>query len=277
MTGILKQVEETLAHIKARSPLVHHITNYVTVNDCANITLAIGASPVMADDIGEVREITAISQALVLNMGTLNERTVASMLVAAKKANELNIPVVFDPVGAGASALRNETLAKILGQAKISIIRGNISEIGYIAGSRAAVKGVDASEKDMKAGAHNAAGIAKALAEKTGSIIAITGATDIISDGSRTVRIENGHKMLGSITGTGCMCTSLIGSACGASEDSFAAAVSGIVFMGIAGEMAFEKAGQLGNGSFRAALIDEISRLDAATLSKRAKITEDSD
>lgn len=274
MNNIVSNTLGLIDKIRETKPLVHHITNYVTVNDCANITLAIGASPIMADDIKEASEITAISQALVLNIGTLNERTIASMLTAGKKANELDIPVVLDPVGAGASELRNKTVSKLFEQIKFSVIRGNMSEIRFIAGLSATTKGVDASETDLESGAQNGIDTAKTLAVKLGCVIAVTGAIDIISNGKQTVCIENGHKMLGAITGTGCMCTSLIGSACGAASDYFAAAASGILYMGIAGEIAFENAGQNGNGSFHIAVIDEISKLNAETVHRRAKIYE---
>jgi len=270
----IERIETLLTQIEDKAPLVHHITNYVTVNDCANVTLAIGASPIMADDIGEVQEITSISQALVLNIGTLNERTVGSMLAAGKKANEMNIPVVLDPVGAGASELRNKTVSKLLEQMNFNVIRGNMSEIRFIAGLGATTKGVDASETDLKGGAQNGIDTARTLADKLGCIIAITGATDIISDGKQTVCIENGNKMLGAVTGTGCMCSSLIGSSCGVSSDYFIAAAAGILYMGIAGEIAFENAGQKGNGSFHVAVIDEISKLNPETVHMRAIIHE---
>jgi len=273
-SNIISNASVLIDTIREAKPLVHHITNYVTVNDCANITLAIGASPIMADDIEEAGEITAISQALVLNIGTLNKGTIGSMLAAGKKANEMNIPVVLDPVGAGASGLRNKTVGNLLEQIKFSVIRGNMSEIRFIAGLRATTKGVDASEMDLEGGARSGIDIAKTLADRLGCVIAVTGATDIISNGKHTVCIENGHKMLGAVTGTGCMCSSLIGSSCGALSDYFIAAASGILYMGIAGEIAFENAGQKGNSSFHIAVIDEISKLSAETIHRRARIYE---
>ncbi len=260
--------------IRRAKPLVHHLTNYVTVNDCANITLAIGASPIMADDIEEVGEIVAMSSALVLNIGTLNKRTCESMLAAGKTANELNIPVVFDPVGAGASKLRNETVRMMLEQLTFSVIRGNMSEIRFIAGLHATTKGVDASEADLENSLQSGIEIASVLADKYNCAVAITGATDIVSAGNTTYCIENGHKMLSSITGTGCMCTSLIGSFCGVAVNKQMAAVAGLLCMGIAGEAAFEYAGQNGNGSYRIAVIDEISKINAQTIQERAKVYE---
>jgi len=263
-----------LNKVRESKPLVHHITNYVTVNDCANITLAIGASPVMADAVGEAAEIAAVARAVVLNIGTLNERSIPSMITAGKTANAKDIPVVFDPVGAGVSKLRNDTAASITGELKLSVIRGNISEIKFVAGLSSRTKGVDASESDI-AGADSAGKIAQTLARRLGCVVVISGAVDAVSDGKKTVFVENGHPMLGSLTGTGCMCSSLIGSFCGAApEEPFAAAVAAMMCMGIAGEMAYENAGQRGNGSFRAALHDAISRMDVATLEKLARYHE---
>ena len=263
-----------LNKVRENKPLVHHITNYVTVNDCANITLGIGASPVMADAIGEAADITAIASSLVLNMGTLNERTIPSMIAAGKAANVKGIPVVFDPVGAGASKLRNDTALQIISEVKLSVLRGNISEIKFIAGLNSETKGVDASESDM-ADTENAGQLAKQLAQKLACVVVISGAVDTISDGSKTVFIENGHAMLGNLTGTGCMCSSLIGCFCGAAaEQVFAAAIAAMICMGIAGEQAFEKTGRLGNGSFRTALLDAVSLMNADSLEKLAKIRE---
>jgi len=274
-------IAELLQNLKQTKPLVHHITNYVTVNDCANVTLAIGASPVMADDIDEVCDIVSIAQSEVINMGTLNARTITSMLAAGKKANELSKPIIFDPVGAGASALRNQTAHRLISEVKFAVIRGNLSEILFLAGLSATTKGVDVSDTDLQhSGTDTALQTAKSLALKLGCVIAITGATDIISDGTRTVCIENGHKMLGSITGTGCMCTSLIGSAIGTDTingvptDYLLKASAGVLFMGLAGELAYEKVGQLGSGSLHISLIDQIYNLNADIIQKRAKIYE---
>ena len=265
---------DLLNKVWENKPLVHHITNYVTVTDCANITLAVGASPVMADAIDEAADIAAISQAVVLNMGTLNERTIPSMIAAGKSANAKNIPVIFDPVGAGASKLRNDTAVNLTSQLKLSVIRGNISEIRFVAGLASETKGVDASSRDL-ADAKSAIEVAKELARKLGCIVVISGEIDTVSDGYKTLYIENGHPMLGKLTGTGCMCSSLIGSFCGAApEEPFAAAVAAMICMGVAGELAFESAGRYGNGSYHAALHDAVSRMNSETLSKMARFYE---
>lgn len=273
-SSIMLKAADLLNEVRRSKPLIHHITNYVTVNDCANVTLAIGASPIMADAIEEAAEIISISSALVLNIGTLNHQTIESMLAAGKQANESGIPVVFDPVGAGASVFRNQTAEKIFTQVGCSVIRGNISEIRYLAGAAASTKGVDASETDISGNIAIGIETAKSLAQKSGCMVAITGATDILSDGVRTICIDNGHEKLGLITGTGCMCTSLIGSFCGAGSDYLLATVAGILSMGVAGELAFEKAGQNGLGSYHAALVDEIGNLSAETICGRAKLYE---
>ncbi len=264
-----------LKKVRKNKPLIHHITNYVTVNDCANITLGIGASPVMADAIGEVADITAISSALVLNMGTLNERTVESMIAAGKSANLKGVPIVFDPVGAGASKFRNETASYLINEIKLSVIRGNISEIKALAGLNSETKGVDAAENDIT-DSDNVGKITRSLAQKLGTVVVISGAVDTVSDGSKIIYIENGHPMLANLTGSGCMCTSLIGSFCGAAkEDKYiAASATAMLCMSIAGEVAYKNAGHLGNGSFHVALHDAISRMDEKTIERSAKIRE---
>lgn len=261
-----------LEAVRTKRPLVHHITNYVTVNDCANITLAIGASPVMADDVEEAADIAAIASSVVLNMGTLNRQTVESMIAAGKRANQCGIPVIFDPVGAGASRLRNDTAARILREVNIAVLRGNVSEIRCVAGLEANTKGVDASEKDKEG---DIGQIAQDLAKKLGCVVAVTGAIDTVSDGVHTVYVDNGHPALSGITGSGCMCSSLIGAFAGAVPEAiFVAAVTALACMGVAGEVAYVKAGQAGSGSFHMALIDAVSKIDADMLSERVKCHE---
>lgn len=272
MNKITSKVAELLSEVRNIKPLIHNITNYVTVNDCANALLAIGASPIMADDIGEAADITAISSALVINIGTINHRTVEAMLCSAQKANELGIPIVFDPVGAGASALRNSITETILSKVKISVLRGNMSEMSFLAGLGSTTKGVDASEKDINS--KEGVAIATTLSNRLGCVVAITGAIDIICDRERVVTISNGHKMLSNVTGTGCMTTALIGSFCGVTKDSFKAAIGGVASMSIAGEIAFEKAGNKGTGSFHISIIDAISKLNENVILERAKIDE---
>ena len=268
---MIEQFAALVPQVRAARPLVHHITNYVTVNDCANITLAIGGSPIMADDAREAPEVVAAASALVLNMGTLSGRTIPSMVAAGRAANLHGVPVVIDPVGAGASALRNETAALLLREVRVAVLRGNLSEIRYLAGRGARTRGVDAGEGD----AQGAEEIARDVAARLGCVVAVTGAVDVVSDGRRVLQIENGHPMLSAVTGTGCMCTSLVGAFVGAApEGPLQAAAAALLAMGIAGEIAHGCAGQLGNGSFRVALHDAMSRMDAQTMRERGRCHE---
>lgn len=259
-----------LTEIKEKKPLVHHITNYVTVNDCANIVLAIGASPVMADAPEEAEDMASIASALVINIGTLNSSTVKSMLIAGKKANELGIPVVLDPVGVGATPYRRQTALSLIEKIKFAVIRGNTAEIKILCGMEAASKGVDSEETPSG----DAKVIAKSLAIKLNTVAAVTGATDYVSDGKRVVILNNGHKMLTNVTGTGCMTTSLIGAYLGVTNDYIDAAAAGIMTMGIAGEKAYEKLppDDKGSGTFRAKLIDSVYELTCNDFAERGKV-----
>lgn len=178
---LMEDVAKALENVRAQCPLIHNITNYVTVNDVANIVLAVGASPIMADDIAEAGDIASIAGALVLNIGTLNARTVESMVEAGKRANQAGVPVVLDPVGAGASALRNETTARLIKEVKLTVLRGNLSEISFIAGEQSNTKGVDAGEADAD---NDAVAIAKKVAKQLGCVVGITGQVDVVSDGT---------------------------------------------------------------------------------------------
>lgn len=260
------------AVVRKSVPLVHCITNYVTVNDVANALLACGGSPIMADDIDEVAQITGISNALVINIGTLNKRTVSSMLEAGRAANRKNIPVVLDPVGAGASSLRNDATASLLSEVKFAVIRGNLSEMSFIAGLSSSTRGVDSSDADS---GNDGEEVAKAVANKYGCVAAITGAVDFVSDGKRVAKIYNGVPAMGKITGTGCMLSGVVGAYVGAVGDKFGAAVAAIASMGVAGEIAFEKYGKVGTGSLRVGIIDALSLTDDNILAERAKIEYD--
>lgn len=268
---MIDRIGAALANVRLKKPLVHHITNYVTVNDCANIALAVGGSPIMADAVEEASDIVAISSSLVINMGTLNKRTVESMITAGRKANELGIPVVFDPVGAGASTFRNETALKVLDKIKCSIIRGNLSEIRFLLENHSKTKGVDVAAEDINSDAMT---IAVKCAKKLDCVIACTGKVDVVSDGENTILINNGHEMLSDVTGTGCMCTTLVGAFCGANDDMLTSAVAGVLSMGIAGEIAYEKAKEIGLGTFRTSIIDAISKIDKDCMKGRVNLEE---
>lgn len=269
--------EEIMKNVREKTPLVHNITNYVTVNDCANILLACGGSPIMADDVGEVEDITSICNALVINIGTLNERTVASMLKAGRKANELNHPVILDPVGAGASGLRTKTTFELLEKVRFSVIRGNISEIKTVYAGSGNTQGVDAAATDRVTEENLDAAIAfaKELSRGTKAVIAITGAIDIVADDRKAYVIRNGHPVMSRITGTGCMLTCVTGAFCAANpEKPLDAAAAAVCAMGLCGELAYEKtvSNNGGTSSFRTYLIDFMSNLDAKTLKAGAKI-----
>jgi hydroxyethylthiazole kinase len=272
------KIAALLQLVKAEQPLVHHITNYVTANDCANMVLAIGASPIMADDIEEVSDIVSLSAALVLNIGTLNARTIASMLKAGKKANALGIPVVLDPVGAGATPLRSATAEQLLRELKPAVIRGNLSEIKAVSGLGSATRGVDVSAQDIRAAGNpdHCRRIAEDLSSRFDCAVAITGAVDIVTGSGKTCFIENGHSLLSAVTGTGCMCTSLIAVYCAVTGDCQAAAAAGILTMGLAGELAYEQLPDTSRspGTFRVKLIDALSRLTGEDILKRGKVRE---
>jgi len=267
-----KRIAELSRAVREQRPLVHCITNYVTVNDCANALLAVGAAPVMADDSEEVEEIASLAQAVVLNIGTLNRRTLTSMVAAGQRASALGRSVVLDPVGAGASRLRTDAAWTLLREAKVSVVRGNLSEIKALTGVSTATRGVDAAEEDLRgAGLHDTIAAVKALAQQTGAVVAVTGATDVVTDGDAmyTVAVHNGHPMLPLITGSGCMLSAIIGAFCAVAPEQLPDAVAAALgMMGMAGEQAAARTERehAGTGSFRVWLMDALSQLYAAAL-----------
>lgn len=253
-----------LRAVRYKEPLVQCITNFVTVNDCANIILASGASPSMAKDIREVAEAVRGVQALVCNLGAIE--FIDSMIVGGKEANVLGKPVILDPVAAGGTKLRREAAERLLKEVHFTTIRGNASEIRFLAGQEVSGSGVDVSKLDAitEDNLTDMVEVAKSLASKIGSIIAVSGVIDIITDGSQTVVLRNGCATMARVTGSGCMLTSLIGAFCGAMpEDSFSATVAAMAAMGVCGELAEEqrlKRGT-GNATFRIDLIDAVFNL----------------
>ena len=264
-----------LENVRATRPLVHNITNYVTVNDCANILLACGGSPIMADDVNEVEEITSVCGGLNINIGTLNSRTIEAMLVAGKKANELGHPILLDPVGAGASKLRTETALRIVKETKLAVIRGNISEIKTLAAGSGTTKGVDADTADAvtEETLDGAVAFAKKTARALGTVIAITGAIDIVTDGEKAYCIRNGHPMMSSITGTGCQLSAMTAAYITANpEHPLEAAAAAVCAMGLAGEIAYRRlSAEDGNSTYRNYIIDAIFRLTPEQLEGGAK------
>lgn len=269
-------LKKNLLSVRTNTPLVHCITNYVTVNDCANIVLACGGSPIMADDVEEVEDIISICSSLVINIGTLNKNTIKSMFVACKKANELGKRIILDPVGVGASKLRNETALGLISEIKFSVIRGNISEIKFLATGSGVSQGVDACVEDKVTNENidSVVGFAKAFAEKTGAIIVITGEIDIVCDKDNAYIIRNGHWMMSKVTGTGCMLSAVIGAYIGINENTLESVVSAVCLMGLSGEIAYNKLIEVdgGNSTYRNLLIDCLSKCDEKILEEGAKI-----
>lgn len=254
-----------LERTRNEKPLVHHITNWVTIYDCANIVRTIGALPVMAHAKEEVQEMTSIAGALVINIGTLTPELVDSMILAAKKSNELNHPVVMDAVGVGATKLRTESAKRILDEVHVDVLKGNSAEIGTLAGVEAETKGVEAIsvEGDPKE-------LAKTLAAGIGNTVTITGKQDVVSNGSKTYLINNGHDMMGSIVGTGCMVASVMGAFTAVESDYTKACSAALACFGIAGELAAEKA--KGPGTYKELFYDAIYNLDREKIQKLQKI-----
>jgi hydroxyethylthiazole kinase len=260
-----QQLSDALMMVRSKRPLVHHITNYVTVNDCANITLCIGAAPVMADAPEEVAEMVSMSGSLVLNIGTLNDRQVESMLLAGRRANDRGIPVVLDPVGVGATRYRTETAHRLMDQLDISIIKGNAGEIGVMAGTGGVVRGVDSGGITGDPPV-----IVRELARSSGSVVIMSGPTDIVSDGNRTYMIDNGHGMMGKISGTGCMATSIIAAFAAVTKDLTVGSVAALAAFGIAGENAALRT--TCPFSFKVALFDETASVTPEALATRSKV-----
>ncbi|QBD77845.1 hydroxyethylthiazole kinase [Ktedonosporobacter rubrisoli] len=257
---------DLLLRIRERKPLIHHITNAVVMNDTANITLAIGALPVMAHALEEVEEMVSLASALVLNIGTLTPAQVEAMLRAGKRANARGIPIVLDPVGAGATRLRTEAAHRLLAELRIAVVRGNAAEIGALIGVSGETRGVESISVAEK---HEA--IARRAATELRCVVAITGVQDIVTDGIRQALIDNGHPWLASITGSGCMATSLVGAFLAVEPDAFTAATAALVAMGLAGELAAPRAG--GPGTFRSHLLDAVANLDTSKLIQGQKVS----
>lgn len=270
----LKMMPNALNNIKKNNPLIHCITNYVTVNDCANAILGIGASPLMAEDINEINEISTISKSLVINIGTLNKNQINSIKYACEKANLNKIPITIDPVGVGISNLRKNTIKELIDNYKITTIRGNMSEIKTIANLNKKNYSLEANISDIttKENLNENAKIVKKLAQKLNSIIIASGPIDIISSNKTTIAIENGDKIMEKITGSGCILTSIIGS-CISVNEPLEGSVLGSLILTIAGEKAKKEINKfnLGTGNFRNYLIDNIYKFKEDDF-KQAKI-----
>ncbi|MFV0363639.1 MAG: hydroxyethylthiazole kinase [Suipraeoptans sp.] len=268
-------MKNMLDNVRKAKPLVHNITNYVTVNDCANALLACGASPIMSDDIDEVEEITSLCSALNINIGTLNKRTIPSMLLAGQTSNKLGHPIVLDPVGAGASGLRTKTAKELINHINFTVIRGNVSEIKTLAFGNGRTKGVDADISDVvtKDNLNEAISFAKNFSNETGAIIAVTGEIDIIANSETAYCIFNGNPMMSSITGTGCQLSAIIAAFVSSNpEHVFESAVAAVCTMGVCGEVAHKRlTGADGNASYGNYIIDAMYRITGTSLETLAK------
>ena len=267
-----------LRRVRQTTPLVHNITNYVTVNDCANALLACGGSPIMSDEPLDVGDIQTICGGLVLNIGTLNEHTIEGMKVAAAKASELGHPIVLDPVGAGASALRTETAGMLLDSYDVKVIRANMSEVKALAGAAAATRGVDVNPDDVvtEDNLQASAAFVRQMAAKTGAVMAVTGAIDIVADADRAFAIRNGSPIMGKITGAGCMLTCVVAAYAVANPDALLeGVVAAVANMGVAGEIAETRMQPVdGNASFRTYLIDALYNMNGQALEAVARVEE---
>lgn len=260
-------MKNPLKTIRETNPLVHHITNWVTIYDCANMTRALGALPVMAHAPEECADMTRLSSALVLNIGTLTVEIIDAMIISVTAANEKGIPVVLDAVGVGATKFRDDMAAKILDSVRIDVIKGNYSEIAKLAGENVETKGVETTSIEADPGE-----LAKGLAKSKSCTVVMTGKEDIISNGEKTFIVKNGHELMGSIVGTGCMVASIIASFVAVNPDYCDAARDALCCFGVAGELAAEKAN--GPGSFKVNLYDEVFNISDETVMSKMNFEE---
>lgn len=265
MTTLSEKAAENLALLRAKKPLIHNITNYVVMNYTANALLAMGASPVMAHAQNEVEDMVSFAGALVLNIGTLTDDWIASMVKAGKKASAMEIPIILDPVGSGATPLRTQSAKQIIDQTKVSVIRGNASEILSLRHADSKTKGVDSVHS-----VDEAADTARILAEELQTTLAITGPVDLVTDGQRVVRVSNGHPLMAYVTGTGCTATTAIGAFLAVDSDPVSATATALAFFGLAGEVAGQTASA--PGSFMIQMLDALYTITPDALGKGCKI-----
>jgi len=266
MMELKEEFAADLGRIRSKKPLLHHITNMVVMNETANATLCLGALPVMAHAREEVEEMVGFAGALILNIGTLYPELIDSMIAAGKKANELKVPVILDPVGVGATKLRTDSAKKIIDKVDVAVIRGNAAEVSMLGGFESKIRGVESVGEYS-----NLINVAKDFAEKSGSTIAITGKVDIVSDGRKVAKISNGDAMLATVTGTGCMATTVTGGFLAVQADPFIAATGALVTFGLAGEAAAAVA-EGRPGTFHVALYDSLALLAPEDIAKGAKV-----
>jgi len=263
---LAQKAGQNLNTLRQKKPLIHNITNFVVMNYTANALLACGASPVMAHAPEEVEDMVSLARALVLNIGTLTPYWIDSMLKAGKKANELGIPIILDPVGSGATNLRTASAKKLIEELSITVVRGNASEVLSLARQDSMTKGVDSIHS-----VEEAAEAALKLAQELKTTLAITGSVDLVTDGQRIHRVSNGHQLMGYVTGTGCTATVTIGAFLAVDSDPVRATSTALAYFGLAGEIAAQKAQT--PGSFQIALLDALFTINSKQLEEGAKIS----
>ena len=263
---LIDEIVLALKNTKEKTPLVYHLTNTVTINDCANITLAIGGSPLMSFCIEEIEEIIDFSSSVVLNIGTMDKSMETMAVEVGKIANKLKKPIILDPVGVGATKARKNLVNALLKEIKFTVIKGNMAEIKSILNIDSLSRGVDSLEKD-----DSGEKLVKLAAKKFNSVIAITGEIDYIGNQEIVFKVMNGHKKMELVTGTGCMISSLIGAFLGGKNNSLVSAVGGVLSMGIAGELAEKNF--IGTGSLKVNIMDNISNLTEEIIRKNEKIS----
>ena len=260
-----EKIWESILNVRKSSPLVHNITNYVVMNNTANALLAVGASPIMAHAEDEVQDMVLISGALVINMGTLSERWVNAMKLALVQANSKNKPVVFDPVGAGASAYRNRVIGELMNTGRFTAVRGNASEIIAMVSADQKTKGVDSTVSSDAA-----FDSARYLNEKYGTVVCISGATDYVVDGKKIAKVRNGHEMMTRVTGLGCTSTALIGAFIATEKNTFLAVTSAMALIGVAAELVIPVSN--GPGSLQMNLLDKLYNITQDEFMKTIKL-----
>ena len=267
MDSLSQKASGNLAALRGNKPLIHNITNYVVMNYTANALLAMGASPVMAHAHNEVEEMVSFAGALVLNIGTLTDDWIKSMIMAGRKASEQKIPIILDPVGSGATTLRTDSAKKIIEQTNIDVIRGNASEILSLRHNESKTKGVDSIHS-----VEDATETAKILARELKTILAITGPVDLVTNGEIVLHVSNGHPLMGYVTGTGCAATVTIGAFLAIDENPVSATATALAFFGLAGEVAGEKASE--PGSFMIEMVNALYSISPEQLKDGCKIQE---
>lgn len=260
------EVTSHLENLREKNPLVHNITNVVVTNFVANGLLSLGASPVMAYAKEEVADMAKIANSLVLNIGTLSTTEVEAMIIAGKSANTNGVPVVLDPVGAGATTFRTESVRRILAEVKVDILRGNSAEIANVIGENWLIKGVDAGD-----GAGDIVELAKNASKKHECVVVITGKNDVVTDGDETYIVENGHSMLTKVTGAGCLVSAVIGAFSTTAENKVLTSVSALVYYGVAAELAAKKQAENGPGSFQIELLNQLHQVSSKEIENLGK------